>query len=314
MARAYACRAAAAWALLLAFSQGFALAADVHPVISLWPKDSPALAAGGGAETVRLTENGEHIVSNVHVPSITVYLPRVGSATGASVVVVPGGGHVELWMDHEGYRVAEFLADHGIAAFVLKYRLAREKGSHYTVEGDALPDLQRAIRMVRSRAAGWTLDTTRVGVIGFSAGGELAALSAARYDDGKAGSADPVARESSRPSFQALVYPAIPPGLNFSKDTPPAFLLGGAADQPAISQGLAELYLALRRAGAHAELHLYDGVGHGFGIRDDNTGPAAAWPQRFLEWLDQEGLARHPAAHAADSRSEAQGLSDLKEP
>jgi acetyl esterase/lipase len=139
-------------------------------------------------------------------------------------------------------------------------------------------------------------------------------LSAARYDDGKAESADPVARESSRPSFQALLYPAIPPGLKFSKDTPPAFLLGGAADQPAISQGLAELYLALRRTGAHAELHLYDGVGHGFGIRDGNTGPAAAWPQRFLEWLDQEGFARRPAAHAADSRSAAQGLSNLKEP
>ena len=274
----------------------------MHPVIALWPEGSPALAARGGAETVRLTENGEHIVSNVHAPSITVYLPRAESATGASVVVVPGGGHAELWMDHEGYRVAEFLADHGVAAFVLKYRLARQKGSHYTVEGDALPDLQRAIRMVRSRADEWRLDTARVGVIGFSAGGELAALSATRYDEGAADSADIVSRQSSRPDFQALLYPAIPPGLNFSKDTPPAFLLGGAADQPAISQGLADLYLALRRSGAHAELHLYDGVGHGFGIRDGNTGPAAAWPQRFLEWLDQEGFAKRAATQDVDSR------------
>ena len=198
--------------------------------------------------------------------------------------MIPGGGHRELWMDHEGYRVAEFLADHGIAAFVLKYRLAREPGSLYT-EKDALADVQRAIRLVRSQAAQWQLDPKRVGVMGFSAGGELAALAASRYDSGTAGAGDTVDRQSSRPSFQALLYPAIPAGLHYSPETPPAFLLAGAQDQPAISQGLAELYLALRRAGSHAELHIYEGVGHGFGLRADNTGPVAAWPQRFLEWL-----------------------------
>src|SRR5580658_745964 len=276
-------------AVLLLLLAARSLAADLNPVIPLWPKGSPGSPGSVAQETVRLNEAGEHIVSNVHVPSITVYLPPPGKATGASVIVVPGGGHRELWMDHEGYRVAGYLADHGIAAFVLKYRLAREKGSTYTVEGESLSDVQRAIRLVRSRAADWRLDPARVGVMGFSAGGELAALAGTRYDDGAAGSSDPVAKQSSRPSFQALLYPAIPRGLNFSPQTPRAFLLGGAQDQPAISQGLAGLYLAMRRAGVRAELHIYDGVGHGFGLRAENTGPAAAWPQRFLEWLDTEG-------------------------
>lgn len=272
-------------AVLLLLLSAASLAADLNPVIPLWPNGAPGSRGNASPESVRLNEAGERIVSNVHVPSITVYLPPPGKATGASVIVVPGGGHRELWMDHEGYRVADYLAHHGIAAFVLKYRLAREKGSTYTVEGESLSDVQRAIRVVRSRATDWRLDPARVGVMGFSAGGELAALAGTRYDEGAAGSSDPVAKQSSRPNFQALLYPAIPPGLTFSPQTPRAFLLGGAQDHPAISQGLAELYLAMRRAGAQAELHIYDGVGHGFGLRAENTGPVSAWPQRFLEWL-----------------------------
>jgi acetyl esterase/lipase len=276
-------------AALMPLLMGYCCAAHSHQVVLLWPNGAPGSAGSGGHETVRLNEGGEHIVSGVHAPSITVYIPSSEKTTGAAVIVVPGGGHRELWMDHEGYHVADFLADHGITAFVLKYRLAREKGSVYTVEGHALPDLQRAIRLVRSRSAQWHIDPQRLGVMGFSAGGELAALAAVRYDSGEAGSNDPVEKQSSRPSFQALLYPAIPEGMKFSPQTPPAFLLGGAADLPAISQGLAELYLALRRAGARAELHIYDGVGHGFGLRASNVGPVAAWPQRFLEWLDAEG-------------------------
>jgi acetyl esterase/lipase len=265
-------------AAMLAVWMGHAYAADVHEIQLLWPNGAPGSPAGAGGEKIRVNELGEHIVSNVHAPSITVYLPPAAKATGAAVIVVPGGGHAELWMDHEGFRVAEFLADHGVAAFVLKYRLAHEKGSPYTVAGDALPDAQRAIRLVRSQAARWHLDPQHIGVMGFSAGGELAALAASRDDSGGS---------SSRPSFQALLYPAIPPGLSFSPQTPPAFLLGGAEDQTAISQGLAELYLAMRRAGARAELHLYEGVGHGFGLRANNSTPVSGWPQRFLEWLDQ---------------------------
>jgi acetyl esterase/lipase len=252
--------------------------------IPLWPNGVPG-AADSGPEKVRLTESGEHIVSNVHVPSITAYIPPREKAGGAAVIVIPGGGHVELWMDHEGYNVAQFLKDHGIAAFVLKYRLAREKGSTYSVEGDSLRDVQRAIRLVRSDSARWHLDPERIGVMGFSAGGELAALAAVRYDNGAPAPTDSADRQSSRPSFQALLYPAIPAGLVYSREAPPAFLLCGDGDTPVISQGLAELYLAMRRAGIHAELHIYAGVGHGFGLRSSNEGPVAAWPQRFVDWL-----------------------------
>jgi acetyl esterase/lipase len=120
----------------------------------------------------------------VQQPSITPYLPEPDKATGAAVIIAPGGGHSEIWIDHEGYNVAEWLRDHGVAAFVLKYRLAREKNSTFTVEGTELGDMQRAIRMVRSRSKEWGIDPNRVGVMGFSAGGELAALASTRYDEG----------------------------------------------------------------------------------------------------------------------------------
>jgi acetyl esterase/lipase len=285
-------RMAAGFILSLLLCAGAVAAA--RQTVLLWPSGAPGTSDRTAPETVRVTDQGEHVVSNVHAPSISVFLPSRDKATGTAVIVIPGGGHTELWMDHEGYRVAEFLADHGVAAYVLKYRLAHAPGSTYTVEGDALADVQRAIRVVRSRAAEWSLDPDQVGVMGFSAGGELAALAGmAAADGGVVNSGDPVERVSARPRFQALLYPAIPQrAMNLSPDTPPTFLLGGAADQPAISQGLADLYLALRRAGAHAELHIYDGVGHGFGIRPGNTGPVAAWPAQFLEWLGQQGLAK----------------------
>jgi acetyl esterase/lipase len=281
-------------ALILGCAPIYTARPDPPPAILLWPGGAPGSDGRSGAETVRINEHGEHIVSNVHAPSITVYAPPRGKATGAAVIVIPGGGHTELWVDHEGANVADFLVNHGVAAYVLKYRLARAPDSAYTVEGDALADVQRAIRLVRSRAAQWNLDPDRLGVMGFSAGGELAALAGARYDSGHRNSPDPVERMSSKPRFQALIYPAIPQGLKPAPDAPPAFLLCGSEDQPAISLGVAELYASFRRAGAHAELHIYDGVGHGFGLRSSNSGPVAAWPRRFLEWLDQQGLRTAP--------------------
>ena len=135
---------------------------------------------------MRISEQGDHVVSNVHQPSLTVYLPK--KHTGVSVIVVPGGGHRELWTDHEGHNVARFLNERGIAAFVLQYRLARAPNSTYTIEGDALNDLKRAIRTVRSRA-GWSADTRKIGAMGFSAGGQLVALASTRADARRRGGA-----------------------------------------------------------------------------------------------------------------------------
>jgi endo-1,4-beta-xylanase len=251
----------------------------------LWPGGAPGAAASAGDETGRITEQGEHVVSNVHRPSLAIYLPAKKLATGAAVVVVPGGGHRELWMDHEGYNVAKFLNTQGIAAFVLKYRLARAPNSGYSIEGDALNDVKRALRTVRARSADWSVDPHKVGVVGFSAGGQLAALGATRFDAGDVKAPDPVEKQGSRPDFVALVYPGIWPDLKIAADTPPMFLLCGGDDRPEVVAGIARIYLSLRENKVPAELHLYDRVGHGFGLRASNKGPVTAWPQQFVDWI-----------------------------
>jgi endo-1,4-beta-xylanase len=277
--------------LLLGFSTYAASAAP--QALLLWPNGAPGSEGQTAEETVRINENGEHIVSRVHRPSITPFLPAKEKSTGAAVLIIPGGGHRELWMDHEGFNVAKWLSARGVAAFVVKYRLAREKDSKYTVEMDALADVQRAIRMVRRRAAEWAVDRQRIGVLGFSAGGELAALASTRYDRGVADAPDAVERESSKPSFQALLYPAIPADLSLAAGNPPAFLVCGEKDREDIALGLPALYLAIKKAGASAELHVYAGIGHGFGVRESNQPPVSLWPQRFLEWLDAGGFLKY---------------------
>jgi acetyl esterase/lipase len=277
--------------LLLLLLAGSAFAQNA-PIL-LWPNGAPGSEGKTAGEAVRVTENGEHIVSSVHRPSITPFLPSKENATGAAVIIAPGGGHRELWMDHEGYNVARWLSQHGVAAFVLKYRLALDNGSTYTIEGSALADIQRAVRLVRRRASEWGINPEHIGVMGFSAGGELAAMASTRYDAGVAGAADPIESESSKPAFQALLYPAIPHNMSLSKQTPPAFLVCGEDDRPDIAEGLPQLYLSLKQAGVSAELHILARTGHGFGVRPGNRPPVSDWPQLFVEWLDVQGMLEH---------------------
>jgi endo-1,4-beta-xylanase len=265
-------------------------ATEEPPVIMVWPGDAPGSEGKTGAEKVRVTPDGEHVVSSIHHPSLTVYLPPKEQATGAAVVICPGGGHRELWMDHEGYNIARWLAAHGVAGIILKYRLAREEGSTYQVETHALADAQRAMRLVRSHGAEWGIDPARVGIMGFSAGGEIAALTGMRFDAGVAGAADPVDRQGCRPAFQALIYPGNSKSIAPAKDSPPAFLVCGYDDRPDISEGLAQVYLRFKQAGVPAELHIFTGTGHGFGLRTRNAFPAGAWPERFREWLADRGF------------------------
>ena len=290
MARWFALRLFAGVVVGVASIVAYAQGTGDHQVVKLWPNGAPGVQADARPETVRISPEGDHVITHVAEPSITLYLPPPQTATGAAVIIAPGGGHSEIWIDHEGFRMAEFLSEHGVAAFVLKYRLAREKGSSYTVEGTELDDMQRAIRIVRSRSSDWGIDPSRVGVMGFSAGGELAELASTRYDIGHPDAEDPVEQMSSKPDFQALLYPAIPQEPRLTAETPKAFLACGAMDRADISQGLAEFYLALARLHVSAELHIYAGIGHGFGIRSSNTKPVADWPELFLEWMSAQHL------------------------
>jgi endo-1,4-beta-xylanase len=260
---------------------------DLPPAIPLWPKGAP----GSEARMAEAEEVQGSNVCNVHHPSLTPYVPDADKSTGTAVIICPGGGHAKLCLGHEGYALAEWFRDRGIAAFVLKYRLAREKGSTYTVPDHAMADTRRAIRLVRSRAGEWHLKTNRIGILGFSAGGELAAYAAMKNDPGTKNAADPIERHSSRPDFQALIYPGSSGRFKAEPGMPPVFLAAGYKDRPDIAEGLATLYLKYKAAKVPAELHIFANAGHGFGYRHDAKPSAAArWPQRFTEWLGDSGL------------------------
>jgi len=258
--------------------------------ILLWPNGAPGSEAKAGSEKTRLY-NGEQIMSNIHRPSITVYLPTKAKSTGTAVVVIPGGGHRELWMTHEGYNVGKWLSEKGIAAFVVKYRLAKDTNSTYAIDKEELADVQRAIRLVRNHSKEWSVDTAKIGVMGFSAGGELAALAAMRFDYGNANAADPIDRESSRPAFQALIYPGNWSRFEVVANAPPVFLLAGSNDDE-IAKGIGEVYLKYKKANVPAELHIYSNAGHGFGVRQSNTGAVATWTDRFYDWLADRGFVK----------------------
>lgn len=274
----------ALWTSAIAFAE---LPKDVPVAIPLWSKGAP------GSET-RAAEAEEFVgdnCGNVHHPTLTPYVPEQRQATGTAVVICPGGGHSKLCLGHEGYALAEWFRDRGIAAFVLKYRLAREKGSTYTIQDHAMADTRRALRLVRSRAKEWNIQADRVGILGFSAGGELAAYAAMKSDSGQPDSVDAIERQSSRPDFQALIYPGSSSSFTAEAGMPPAFIAAGYNDRPDIAEGMASLYLKYKAAQVPAELHLYANAGHGFGYRH-NAKPSAAtrWPERLTEWLTDSGL------------------------
>jgi acetyl esterase/lipase len=280
--------------------QTVCIAQSLPPSVPLWPNGAPGSEGltspeilSSRVEPTTPTVDGltMQTVSNVNNPSITPFLPLGFRSTGAAVVIAPGGGHQFLAIEHEGYAVARVLADRGIAAFVLKYRLAKEANSPYKVEVHALMDAQRAIRLVRSDAGKWGVDPHRVGIMGFSAGGELAMLAATRYDKPVAGSSDSVDQLNCRPDFVALLYPGgDPSGAAIPKDMPPAFLACAYNDKPATSENLAKLYMHLKETGVPAEFHIYNSGGHGFGVRPDSERPVAHWTDLFVDWLGDRGI------------------------
>lgn len=266
------------------------------PVLPLWEKGPPGFEDKKGAKETRDRLNkdtGEYRVTAVHDPYITAFLPPKEKATGCGVVIVPGGGHRELWVKHEGENLAQWLSERGIAAVVLRHRLARETGSPYKIDVHAVQDGQRALRLMRSKAEEWNLDPNRVGMMGFSAGGETTALVCRKAEKGDEKATDPIDRESAVPSFQAHVYSG-PQGLRGAtvtkENSPPAFLLVGDAD--GAKAVLLAHYQELSKLGVSAELHVLAKAPHGFGFRPykKSGGAIDTWPQRFVEFLEVQGM------------------------
>jgi acetyl esterase/lipase len=263
-----------------------AAAADGE-VVPLWKHGPP------GFESRRNIPEQAHDywVKSINNPSLTVFLPPQGKATGTAVVIVPGGGHRELVFNAEGIDPAKYFQQLGVAAFALKYRLALEPGSPYQIERDALADVQRAIRLVRSRATEWGVDPARVGVMGWSAGGELAAMVTYGPNNGDPEAIDPVNRLSCRPDFQIVIYPG-PRGVpdRFEAKPPPAFFLA-AGDDTGPSRTITRLLELYRVADVPAEVHIYAQGHHAFnmGYRSDLVS-IKDWPQRLTDWMTDSGL------------------------
>ncbi|MDA7915923.1 alpha/beta hydrolase [Verrucomicrobia bacterium] len=258
-----------------------ASAADSPKLIHLWPDGAP----GSEARMNEAEKLDGSNVSNVHHPSITTFLPSADEATGTAIIIAPGGGHRKLCLGHEGDALAEWFAERGVAAFVLRYRLARDKDSTYTINDHAMADTRRAIRLVRMHAREWKINPKRIGILGFSAGGELAAFSAMTSDAGKPKAKDPIERMGCRPDFQVLVYPGTSHLFTVKAGMPPLFIALGAKDRPDISEGMPKFYLKYKEVGVPCELHIYSNAGHGFGFRADSTSAAGEWPKRLIEWL-----------------------------
>lgn len=274
----------------LALSGGAAATPPVQAkpeVVYLWANGAP------GFENLKNEpeQAKDWWVRHINNPSITVFLPPTEIATGAAVVIAPGGGFREVVFDAEGKDPALYLNKLGIACFVLKYRLPREDGSPYRLDVHPRQDALRAMRVVRSRAAEWGVDPNRLGVLGFSAGGEVAAVVSYPPGEGDPNAPDPIDRLNGRPNFQLVVYPG-PLGLPevVPSDTPPTFMLVSNDDAGHV-EVVVNMIDRFRKAKVPMEAHIYAKGGHGFnmGNRSD-LASIKGWPQRMADWLSDNGF------------------------
>ncbi len=265
-------------------------------IVLLWPDGAPGAMGNEDADK----------------PWLTIFPASGAERVPTAVIICPGGSYLRLSMDKEGSDVAKWLNERGITAFVLKYRLGPKY--HHPVE---LRDAQRAIRYVRSHAKDYGYDEKRIGIWGFSAGGHLASTTGTHFDGGKSDAADPIERQSSRPDFMILAYPVItlaPPYVHLGSrnallgrdpdaaliellsnekqvtaDTPPTFIIQTTEDQLVPGENSIYFYLALRKAGVPAEMHIFQKGEHGAGLAP-NDPVLKTWPDLLADWLKVEGF------------------------
>lgn len=274
----------------------FAIAQDSPFVMHLWPNGAPGYENRKNEPEIAK----DYYVKNIHHPSITVYLPPKEKATGAAVVICPGGGFRLLVYNSEGVNPAKYLNDLGIAAIILKYRLFRED-STYSLEKEVRQDAYRAMRLVRSHAKEWQIDTGRVGMWGFSAGGEVVTQIAYAPGQGDPKAKDPVDRLNGKPDFQILVYPG-PLGIpaTVPADAPKAFFVV-ANNDACCSAPIVTLLSAYRAAKVPVETHIFANGDHAFnmGYKTDLQS-LKAWPILLTNWMiDSHIIRRDVAPHAA---------------
>ncbi|HEY7958713.1 MAG TPA: alpha/beta hydrolase [Sphingomicrobium sp.] len=270
-------------ACLLASTAALGQYTPAHPtVVDIWPANARGFPKRTEPEIAK-----DYWVRNIHNPSLTIY--RSARQDGAAVIVIPGGGHKLIVWTTEGVNVAKALNRYGITAFILKYRLAQDEGSTSTVE-DAASDVRRSIRWVRAHAQTYGVDPNRVGIMGFSAGGELVSLVADNRPVKAAAAIDDIDRQDDRPDFQVLVFPG-PQGVpaNDVAHAPPAFITAGTLDD-CCAKPAVQLYEQLRTGGRDAELHMYAGSGHAFNLDESNRISIIHWPDRLADWLADEGF------------------------
>jgi acetyl esterase/lipase len=278
-------------------------AAEPAVVVPLWPNGAPGEKETLGPEQDQTKPNenlvaGKRVIrlGNVSIPSISVYQPPPDKRTGTTVVVCPGGGYQILAMDLEGTEVCDWLNSIGVTGVLLKYRVPKRAGLEKHVA--ALQDAQRAISLVRNRAEEWGIDPKKIGVLGFSAGGHLAAVVSNQSESRSYPISDQADSTSCRPDFSILVYPAyltvkeqgdrIALELNLTSNTPPTFI-AMTEDDPIRVETALFYAAALKKVNVPFELHIYPTGGHGYGLRPSKD-LVTTWPQRATEWIRSRGL------------------------
>jgi acetyl esterase/lipase len=281
-------------------------------IVEVWPGQVPDEAGAVkniGAEKFRMSPRLDRkqvevteptrMITNVTKPTITIYRPVPDKDTGTAMLICPGGGYWNLYWQLEGEEVATWLRSLGVTGIILKYRVPRRADEP---KGEParrpLQDAQRAVSLVRSKAKEWGINPNRIGMVGFSAGGHLAIATATNFEKRSYEPSDDIDKISCRPDFAVLVYSGylkakdkdeLAPGLQVPKGTPPVFLAHGGADIISDPEHSVVMYWALRQAGVAAELHIYAGAAHDFGVRPSDR-PCSTWTRSCADWLREQGL------------------------